>query len=85
MWKKTGEWIEEIKSPGHIPTEHRVKQEQKKLTSIPRVNFTTRRVRFLACSSVIPFLCLRRKGSVHEIWRGLFLLWKSASDLLDRK
>ena len=52
---------------------------------MPRVNFTVRRVRFLAISSVMPFLFLRRAGAVQAMLRGLFLLWKRFSHLLEKK
>lgn len=44
--------------------------------------FTVRRVRFLVCSSSIPFLCLRRYKTVHFTLRGLRFMRKERSHFL---
>lgn len=53
--------------------------------TIPRWCFTVRRERFLATSSVIPFLCIRRKTCVQAILRGFFRCMNNDAFLEDAK
>ena len=50
--------------------------------TIPRWCLTVRRERFLATSSVIPFLCMRRYTCVQAILRG-FLRWRKREAFLE--
>jgi hypothetical protein len=50
--------------------------------TIPRWCLTVFRERFLATSSVIPFLCMRRYTCVHAIFRG-FLRWRKREAVLE--
>src|SRR5579859_622962 len=54
----------------------------KSAPTIPRWCFTVFRDRFLATSSVIPFLCMRRYTCVQEILRG-FLRWRNSDEFLE--
>ena len=59
----------------------RAAMAERSAPTIPRWCFTVRRERFLATSSVIPFLCMRRYTWVQAILRGFLRCKKSDSFL----